>query len=123
MDRVDYVEIKLTRPEAELWDWAVDPMHEFWADAEERQLDGDFVYKDGVAIRLAEAGVGRIANDRSVADDLIYRVETQMRDMAIEQGGIDTRGRADAERMAALRSVAAGKSLAAKVRKAFEMET
>ncbi len=115
-----YREIRLTPVEVELWDWAVDPMLEFWADAEDREYDGDRCY--GEPIALAVNGVGRIVNDPSVADDLIYRVETQMGQMSIEHGGFDQHGRADADRMHGLRCVVAGKKLAGKVRAVFGLE-
>jgi hypothetical protein len=127
MDRVTYRRIDLTPAEVELWDWAVDPMVEFWAEAEDRHHDGcrdysPYAHARWEAIQPAEGCVGLISDDPDVADDLIYRVETQMSQMAIEEGGYDERGRADAARMAALRSIATGRRLADKVRQAIQGE-
>jgi len=103
--------VPLTPSEADLWDWTVDPMIEFWSDADEREHDGDSVYED--VITPAREGIGWITSDPSVARDMLYRIEEQMASM-LEDDWYANRG-------TTLSRQKAIKSLARKIRAAFNL--
>jgi hypothetical protein len=104
--------VALTKAEADLWDWAVDAVNDYWQDAGEREYEGAAVYDE--AMRAAHgSGVGLIVDDPQVAEDLLYRIEEQM--SCILDGDCDTsRGGLLSQRKAA-------RSLARKIRAAFNL--
>jgi hypothetical protein len=121
-DHPGWKTIKLAPAEAELWDWACSPMHDFWGPDSLDRSEGDGwgrYYDEPPAIVEAKDGIGRIADDRNVAEDLIYRVERQMEDMAVTE--IQDNDPGSPARMKAIAAIGTGKRIAAKVRNAFGM--
>lgn len=104
--------IVLTLKESDLWNWAQSAAADFWADDDGRD---DGLHFDACPVGVAKNGSASIADHPEVLDDMIYRLETQLRDMANEQGGIDCRGRADSKRMAALGQIAIARRVVAKL--------
>lgn len=105
--------MKLTPSETDLVDWALDPMRESWCTENgcyERDgamyQEGDLPTLDGDELTLSAVA--------DINDDLEYRITEQMKDMADDQGGIYANGQADPERMRALGTMRAIKSLSRK---------
>lgn len=129
-------ELWLTETEAEMWDWAADPCIEFFApDSIDRNDDERNVYEDAVTVSERRGNfdvVGgkspcyrvTIVHDIDVSEDMIYRLADQLPDMfhQADVGRINEKGRGDAERMKALRELAAAKRVAAKIRLIFGLD-
>jgi len=90
----------VTRVEREILEWAMDAMEDFWAS------DPD---DDGIEHELPRLDHGKLVlpDDDDVIDDLLYRLEEQLSDMAEQE----------CEQKRAARGAAkAGRNLAEKVR-------
>jgi hypothetical protein len=88
-------QIKFTAAEADVWDWAVDPAREYWEDDDGRD---DGKHFDESPVRFTENGIAQYDDsDPEVIEDMIYRIGTQLREMAREQGGFHPDGRPDAD--------------------------
>jgi hypothetical protein len=93
-------QIKFTAAEADVWDWAVDPAREYWEDDHGRD---DGKHFEESPVRFTENGIAQYDDsDPDVIEDMIYRIDEQLRDMALEQGGIYADGRPDKERAQAM---------------------
>jgi hypothetical protein len=113
---VSKIEIKLSRAQCELWNWAQSAAEDFWNDDEARD---DGKHFDECPVSIAANGNATIANDADVIDDMIYRLNEQLPDMACEQGTMKPNGAADSERMQALRDIATANRIVDKLRSCF----
>jgi len=84
-------------------------MKDYWSNLEENCLK-EYGYDE--AIRFARDGIGSIINDPEVIEDLVYRLDIQLRDMSLDHSdGYEQHG----ERMKALRCIKAINSLVSKL--------
>ena len=97
------LKIQLSKAESELWNWAQTAAMDFWADDEGRD---DGLHFDECPVTESRNGEAEIEQHSDVLDDMRYRLAEQLHDMACEQGGIDIHGKADKERMNALKDIA-----------------
>lgn len=96
--------IQFTTAEAGVWDWAVDPAREYWEDDDGRD---DGKHFDTLPILPTENGIAQYDDsDPAVIEDMIYRIDEQLRDGALEQGGTYADGRPDKERAQAMAYIA-----------------
>jgi len=78
-----YVVIQLTPAEADIWDWAADPMIEYWDNDNEEGRD-DGIQFDEDPIKFAKkvnggnGSEGQIHPHKNVIEDMIYRLEDQL---------------------------------------------
>ena len=109
------ITIKFSPAEADVWDWAVDPACEYW---EELALD-DGKHFDEPPVRLTTNGVAQFDDsDPAVVEDMIFRIGTQLREMAKEQGAYYADGRPDADMIEARQVLPVISSVLRKIKKA-----
>jgi hypothetical protein len=88
-------EIKFSTVESDVWDWAVDPAREYWEDDHGRD---DGKHFDNPPVHLVENGIARYDDsDPDVIKDMVYRIGTNLRDMAKDQGGFYADGSPDSD--------------------------
>lgn len=106
------LEITLTSSECELWNWAQSAAEDFWSDDEGRD---DGLHFNTCPVSVAKDGKAVIDNHKDVLEDMLYRLGKQLPDMADGVGAIDYSGRADLERMSALRDIATANRICKKL--------
>jgi hypothetical protein len=113
-------ELKLTPKESDIWDWAVDPAREYW---EELALD-DGKHLPESPVHFVVDGIARWDDtDPEVLLDLIYRIGTQLRESAMEQGAYYADGRPDEDMIEARSILPAISSTVRKMRKFTSRQT
>ncbi len=84
-----YVKVELTPMEADAWDWATDPMVEYWNNDNQYDRDDDLFFEEQ-PIKFAEPknggdGSGYIHPHKAIIDDIIYRLGTQLEDISDDE--------------------------------------
>lgn len=97
--------ISLTPRQREMWDWAKSAANEYWTSGE-----ADLTFEQEPV-----GDDGRIANSDEVIDDMIYRLDDQLSEMADAAGGIGGDG-PNAEARKAQADKRHGKAVAKKLR-------
>lgn len=105
--------IKLTKAESDVWNWAQSAAQDFWSDDDGRD---DGLHFDACPVGHAANGTASILNNADVISDMIYRIGTQLPDMASEQGSIGCNGNGDTERMSALSIIAIARRIELKLK-------
>lgn len=93
-------ELQLTKAESDVWDWAVDAARDYWSDDAGRDDGKTF---NECPVEFTIEGIASFeADDPEIIEDMVYRLDTQLRDMACDQGAFYANGKPDKERMSAL---------------------
>ena len=109
------ITIKFSPAEADVWDWAADAAREYWDDDYGRD---DGKHFDEPPVRLTTNGVAQFDDsDPAVVEDMIFRIGTQLREMAKEQGAYYADGRPDADMIEARQVLPVISSVLRKIKK------